>query len=194
MAIPLKEDLNGDTTTQGKFKTAIGQLWDWVNGKAEKDGDNTQTFKVADAVNTDEAVSKSQLDAQSAGIGVKLATDSLSVVKQDDTFIKNQCTAWVRFDGVDGTIKDSYNISSVTLVGTATEAYSFVFVNNMSTTNYGVLIGSQWDVSTNQGRFFVEKRDSITLNGFSITEVNSAFNGIAPTKDMFITVYVIGGK
>lgn len=35
MAIPLKEDLNGDTTTQGKFKTAIGQLWDWVNEKLD---------------------------------------------------------------------------------------------------------------------------------------------------------------
>jgi len=56
MAIPNKADLNGDTTTQGKFKTAIGQLWDWVNEKAEKAGDNTQTFKVADAQNDEDAV------------------------------------------------------------------------------------------------------------------------------------------
>lgn len=69
MAIPVKSDLNGDATTQGAFKNAIGLLWDWVNGKAELNGDNTQTFKVADAVNSDESVSKGQLYSNFAKYG-----------------------------------------------------------------------------------------------------------------------------
>jgi len=49
------------------------------------------------------------------GDQVKLDTDETSIVKSsDDSFIKNQCTAWVNFDGTDGTIRDSYNVDSVT--------------------------------------------------------------------------------
>ncbi len=46
---------------------------------------------------------------------VKLSSDGLRIEKSNDASIKNQCTAWVNFDGTTTppTIRDSYNVSSV---------------------------------------------------------------------------------
>lgn len=82
MAIPNKSDLNGDTTTQGAFKTAIGLMWDWVDGKAEKGGVATQLFKVKAAEADDDAVNKGQLDkaiASSIALPTKVAYNQINV-------------------------------------------------------------------------------------------------------------------
>jgi len=52
--------------------------------------------------------------------------------------------AWVRFNGT-GTVSitDSFNISSLTDVGTGT--YAFDFTNNMANTNYAVLTSTVED-------------------------------------------------
>ncbi len=64
MALPASGELGGNTVTQAQFKTKIEDLRDEVATKANESGDATQTFKVADATNDDEAVSKSQLDSK----------------------------------------------------------------------------------------------------------------------------------
>ena len=52
---------------------------------------------------------------------------------------KTICTAWVNFDGTDGTIRDSYNVSSVTHDDTG--KYTITFENEMANANY-VVAGS----------------------------------------------------
>jgi len=61
MALPASGELGGNTVTQAQFKTKIEDLRDEVATKANESGDATQAFKVADATNDDEAVSKGQL-------------------------------------------------------------------------------------------------------------------------------------
>ena len=66
-------------------------------------------------------------------IGIKRNFLEKYFTKKSD---KNQCTAWVNFDGTDGTIRDSYNVSSVTRV--ASGIYDIVFATAMANANYSV--------------------------------------------------------
>lgn len=69
---------------------------------------------------------------------VKLSSDGLRIEKSNDASIKNQCTAWVNFDGTTTppTIRDSYNVSSV--VRTATGVYDIYFTTPMDNANYSI--------------------------------------------------------
>ncbi len=58
------------------------------------------------------------------------------VVKSDDTWIANQCTAWVRFAGAAATITASYNVSSITRISAG--VYDVFFTVAMSNTNYSI--------------------------------------------------------
>jgi hypothetical protein len=57
-----------------------------------------------------------------------------TILRYDNTIIKSQCTAWVNFDGTDGTIRDSFNISTVTR--TDTGHYDIEFEIEMDNANY----------------------------------------------------------
>ncbi|AZV46847.1 hypothetical protein C3L23_06045 [Nautilia sp. PV-1] len=94
-------------------------------------GEAPQAYAKADLSTTEDSIVATKVQ-NVTGILVKLATDE--VVKQDDSWIKNQATAWVVFDGTDGTVKDSYNIDSV--VKNDTGRYTINFENEMSNTNY----------------------------------------------------------
>ena len=61
MALPASGELGGNTVTQAQFKTKIEDLRDYVATRANESGDAIKAFKVADAVNDDEAVNKKQL-------------------------------------------------------------------------------------------------------------------------------------
>lgn len=65
---------------------------------------------------------------------VQLATDE--IVQADGSHIKNQCTAWVSFDGTTTppTINDSFNVSDV--VRTALGRFTIVFENTMDNANH----------------------------------------------------------
>ncbi len=67
---------------------------------------------------------------------VKLSSDGLRIEKSNDASIKNQCTAWVNFDGTTTppTIRDSYNVSSV--VRTTTGQFEIYFTTPMDNINY----------------------------------------------------------
>jgi len=127
---------------------------------ANMQGDNTQTFKVAPAVNDDEAVSKSQMETSDAlKLSAKYGTNYESILKNDGTFIKNQCTAWIMFKG-DGNILDSYNIASVTRDDTGT--YTIEFETEMDNSDYAFIStcsyhGSDWnDTGTVQQNYTQE--------------------------------------
>lgn len=77
---------------------------------------------------------------------VKLSSDGLRIEKANDSSIKNQCTAWVNFDGTTTppTIRDSYNVSSV--VRTYTGAYDVYFTAPMDNANYSISTAEDSDL------------------------------------------------
>jgi hypothetical protein len=75
----------------------------------------------------------------SANIGTaQLVNGSVTAVKLGTTEQKQICKAWVNFDGTTspGTIRSSYNVSSVTKNGTGD--YTVNFATPMSDANYSV--------------------------------------------------------
>ena len=50
------------------------------------------------------------------------------------------CKAWVNFNGATGAIRDSYNVSSVTVQ--ATGQYLISFVTAFATTNFACVVGA----------------------------------------------------
>jgi len=91
------------------IKNNAGDIVKLFSGK----GDNTKRFKVADAVEDDEAVALGQV-------------------------AKGLATAWVVFDG-SGTILDSFNVSSVTIGSSDANIY---FETPMDTNKYVALFWS----------------------------------------------------
>jgi len=99
--------------------------------QSNQTGSPTQTFKVAPAINADEAVPKGQMQA----MGYLTAHQDVS--GKLDVADKRVCTAWVAFSVVGGlpTILDSYNIASVALNGLD---FDITFLTPMATKNYSM--------------------------------------------------------
>ena len=168
--------------------------------KADKNGDNAERFKVADAVDDDEAVSKGQLlneikavDGAGSGLDadlvrgaepVKLSTAGTEITKIDGSAIKNQCTAWVNFNGTDGTIRDSYNVSSV--VRNSAGNYTINFAADMNNANYSHIVYTGDALSGSSATPFIAR--TVSYFSFSTTVDNT-------TRDETdICVIVFGGK
>jgi len=169
----------------------------------------TTPTKVADAVNADEAVNKGQLVTTTPLVGSNVEqvsgkkVDVTSVadtvpIRDADTAIasKNQCTAWVNFDGTTGTIRDSHNVSSV--VRTAVGQYTINFMAPMVDANYTCIGGTRnanVSYGTLQIAFFksaINVFEAPTTTSFKIhTAVQGATND---TDGDFIMIEVFGGK
>jgi len=80
--------------------------------------------------------------------------------------------AWVQFQGSNGTINSSYNVSSVTRNGTGD--YTVNFTNAFSDANYAFAVSSQWAVSTNNSTIVWNSPTTTTLNIVTGTPSNSA--------------------
>ena len=106
---------------------------------------------------------------------VKLSSDGLRIEKSNDASIKNQCTAWVNFDGTTTppTIRDSYNVSSV--VRTATGNYDVYFTTPMDNVNYSI--------SGSVGY----------LDGGNIGRISSSITNKFVNKVTFITFHCVDG-
>ena len=103
---------------------------------------------------------------------------------------KNQlCTAWVNFDGTDGTIRDSYNVSSV--VRNAAGDYVIHFAQDMDNTAYSVVSGnSSNDDRNSNDREFNKIHTRTTKN----TGVLAIGDGGTVTDCPSVFVQVFGGK
>jgi len=101
---------------------------------------------------------------------------------------KNQCTAWVNFDGTTTppTIRDSYNVSSV--VRTATGQYDVYFEEDMDNINYSVSM-------LVSGFLFSVERSDVYARSVSKTSklIPYTTSGIA-TNSNIINVQIFGGK
>ncbi len=118
--------------------------------KALIQGDSTKTFKIAPATLADEAIAFGQLVNTTAltgsnvelvqgrkpvGLAEGLGSSNIYINQIGGSWIKNQCTAFVVFNGVDGTIKDSFNVTSV--IHNATGNATINFMTAMANINYG---------------------------------------------------------
>jgi len=192
------KDVDPVTDDSGKWKRI---------GFAQLNGDKTQKFKVADAEEDDEALSKGQLleaikavDGDGSGLDADLvqgktpvALGTNEITKIDGSTIKNQCTAWVNFDGTDGTIRDSYNVASVTR--TDEGYYEIAFSTEMSNVNYSVSGNSNKDdetyVSAYRQNTRVSKQaiDKVYVQTGHVNESSSGHDDYA-----FTSIHIFGGK
>jgi hypothetical protein len=109
----------------------------------------------------------------SANIGTaQLVNGSVTASKLGTTEQKQICKAWVNFDGTTspGTIRSSYNISSVTKNGTGD--YTVNFATAMSDANYSIITGPTEDVrlafsleSQTTSNFRINKGGLLYVNG-----------------------------
>jgi len=121
--------------------------------KAKLNGDNTQPFKIADAVNADEAVSKGQLDSRLAGINIPSSTLDTS----------KMCIIYDE--------KPSGVNSQSIVVGWNTKQLNTVKINNI-----GAILSSN-QVTLQAGTYYVEGDSRalfVGLNRFALYNVTAS--------------------
>ncbi len=114
-----------------------------------------------------------------------------SVIRGSDNFDsvyakpKNQCTAWVNFDGTTTppTIRDSYNVSSVVRVDTGT--YQVYFSVPMDNSNYVPTVNQVQDT----GRALAYNHNTNLVNIYTAGYIDNV-----GTNYSIISLNVVGGK
>mgnify|MGYP003332600917 CR=1 FL=1 len=76
----------------------------------------------------------------STSSGITMTADNSGVMKLQSNGVTTNALAWVNFNGTNGTIRSSYNVSSVTRGSTGT--YSVAFTTTTSDANYAVSLMS----------------------------------------------------
>lgn len=117
--------------------------------------------------------------------GVKKSSDGLAIVNMDDSYIKNQCTAWVSIDPrtTPPTILDGYNVLSVTKLAGLTDYFTITFESDMDNANYVVaalVIGT-------------DNNDGNQVKRGTVYDVSS-FKVITHETYLRIDLIVFGGK
>jgi len=98
------------------------------------------------------------------GTLVKLGADE--IVKQDGSWIINQISSFVLFDGADGTIILAHNISSVTRNDVG--RYDIALENDMKDTNYAVFGSASKQSSEGAVRVAGYDYDTMSVSKFSV--------------------------
>ncbi len=165
----------------------------------------TTPTKSGDAVNADEAVSKGQLTSTTPMSGlnadmvdgkqsdVSSVVDTIPVRDVDSAIAgKNQCTAWVNFNGTNGTIRDSYNVSSV--VRDANGKYTISFSTSMANANYAIagIAGEFQGAGRASNRVLSNKNGNMDVNGFNIQIHQLSNDALNDIEQVFLQVF--GGK
>jgi len=84
------------------------------------------------------------------------------------------CRAWVNFDGTNGTIRDSGNVSSITKNGTGD--YTVNFATAMPDSNYAI---SGWCIVSGQNSSNFSANPSPTYNNSSVEVISRISTGLA---------------
>jgi len=108
------------------------------------------------------------------------------ILKVNGDSIKNQCTAWVRFNSTNGVILDGLNISSV--IRTALGQYTINFEGTMNDTNFAVVGTSYRNDTTNPGHI-----GEVAGRTTSLFKIVSEDSTAAESDFNEISVIVIGG-
>jgi hypothetical protein len=112
---------------------------------------------------------------QSGPAGAKV--NAISIASNGTTTIQNlansyqPCKAWVNFDGYTGTIRASYNISSV--VRNAVGDYTITFTTPLVDANYAVTFGGQ---PNSQYLLGMQIKAGTTMTASSFTMSSGSYN------------------
>ena len=111
-------------------------------------------------------------------------------IRDVDTAItgKNQCTAWVNFDGSTPTILSSYNISSIVKNGTGD--FTLNFTTPMIDANYSVSFGQRENAG--QNGFVTEQHDTVVRTTTQLRIYSIV--GTTTTDFPITSVQFFGGK
>jgi len=105
---------------------------------------------------------------------------------------KNQCTAWVNFDGA-GIIKDSFNVASV--VKNAVGDYTVTFIGTMANLNYGVVGTVDCNPDSSGGIVFPDYVSITTTTFRIVTGVPGTYASTSISKvDGIVMVDFFGGR
>jgi hypothetical protein len=154
---------------------------------------------VANATETVEGVVELATDAEvtaeteTGGTGAKLVATPANMKEH-----KGVCKAWVKFDGVSESIDASYNVSSITDVGTG--MYDVNYTNNMSSAEYAisavcsVMSGADGGSSDSSNRlyagFMLISRTTVpTASKCRVVHGNSYYTPIYEPNDVYVTVF-----
>lgn len=128
----------------------------------------------------------------SANIGTaQLVNGSVIASKLGTNEQKQICKAWVNFNGTTspGTIRSSYNVSSITKNGTGD--YTVNFTTPMADANYSASGIATWNNNTTSGALFATSTSSFLVSSFRLYtfQSNSLFTDIDGTT---VCVQVFG--
>ncbi len=171
-----------DVVCDGEGKIPVMDLVDGINSKVDRAGDTmTGQLALPGGGTGTEAL---QADEIATFFGMKLSTSGEDITKNDDSWIKNQCTAWGFFNGKETVpvIYDSYNIASITRLGTG--AYNIAFTDTMDNAHYAPVANAD-DVES------FGTIDVPTVDGFKLSILDSS-NGAY--YDDYVAFIIFGGK
>lgn len=155
------------------------------DGKLYNSSDDTEITPVSFLSNKVRIASGIPLELAPTGIA-KSVTESLEA---KEVLGKNQCTAWVNFDGTTTppTIKDSYNVSSV--VRNSTGFYDIYFKTQMDNVNY-VWAGKPKKISGQNNTIAGADNLELLANKLQVYSMNSG----NLVDNSAIKIVVFGGK
>lgn len=129
----LYKSQTGDTTTPNAGNDPTTDATNWI--KVADLSDLELLNKIKNVDGSGSGLDADKLDGLQSNVN---AVANTVPVRDANTAIagKNQCTAWVIFDGSDGTIEKSFNISSV--IKNDVGDYTIDFTDSMANTSYCV--------------------------------------------------------
>ena len=124
----------------------------------------------------------------------ELANSNKEIVnKNEGEWIKNQCTAWVIFDGTETPpeIKASYNIDDV--VRNSTGVYIIYFDENMNRSFYSINITASWSTTASSYNM-AGAIDENNLPSKSSFKISTRRSGGTLDDQNYVSVQIFGGK
>ncbi len=192
------------TLSEGGINTGIGsnstQLEEELAVKADKGGDSTQAFEVADATTATQAVNKGQLDALVSGINTDIdALEAEIVAKVDQAYVdtnlalkansEDVTTSLATKANLNGDSTQTFNVADAT---TATQA-----VNKGQLDSYmpnRQLVSSQSMPSNNAFEVMLPTTASTFLTGSTFTApANGYFSIAAISTSLSGYIYMLNG-
>ena len=122
------------------------------------------------------------------------AISNVAGTKEADTgdLIDGRCTAWVNYNGIANTVRDSFNVSSVT--DNTTGDYTINFANAMSDTNY-VLTSSARFSETGGGTETLQVSVYRASEAIKTTSLRIVVNNVTDLYDSLnVFAVIFGGK
>lgn len=173
----------------------FSQVESAVNSKAEMNGDSTQRFKVADAVELTEAVNKGQLDSSISAVNADISELQTEIAtKADKNYVDNNLVLKANSADVEASLSAKADLS-----GSSSQVFN---VADATTSTQAISKGqldSMLSAITNEMNSIRAKIDSELINGYRFPDYS---NGTSKTWgatytaecDGWLKLLIVGGN